>query len=65
MQLRAMGYDQNYIASMLGLSQSAISQRLHKIRDVTEGAKDPEKLFWTLLLGAGAIYVLSRLLKKQ
>jgi hypothetical protein len=67
MQLRALGYHQNIIASQLGISQSAVSQRIEKIRQITEGTnkEDAEKLFWTLLLGAGAIYLIGKALEKK
>ncbi len=65
MQLRALGMHQEEIARSLGISQSAVSQRIEKIRQQTQGVTDAEKVFWTILLGAGAIYLLQNLLKKR
>jgi transcriptional regulator len=67
MQMRALGYNQMKIAETLNMSQSAISQRLERLKSLTEG-KNPEeieKLFWTIILGAGAIYILSKILEKK
>lgn len=63
MQLRALGYHQTAIANKLNMSQSTISQRVERIRNISENTddKDREKLFWTLIIGAGALYLLSRL----
>lgn len=58
MQLRALGYSQEEIANQLNLSQSAISQRLEVINQKAKCEGDPNKAFWTLLLGAGALYLL-------
>ena len=67
MQLRALGHHQIVIASELGMSQSAVSQRIEKIRQITETTKkeDLDKLFWTLILGAGAIYLLGKAFEKK
>lgn len=65
MQMRALGFHQDEIARKLQMSQSAISQRIEKIRNQTQGISDTEKLFWTLLVGAGAIYLLSKIFNER
>ena len=65
MQLRALGLHQEEIAHQVGVSQSAISQRIEKIRAQTEGITDTEKLFWTLIIGGSALYLLSKLFDKK
>ncbi|MBN1644657.1 AsnC family protein [Candidatus Woesearchaeota archaeon] len=64
MQLRALSYKQDYIAKKLKISQSAVSQRINKIRLVTKDNKNPEKLFWNLMLGDGPMHLLKNALKK-
>jgi DNA-binding CsgD family transcriptional regulator len=64
MQLRALSYSQNSIAKRLKISQSAVSQRINKIRDTTKSNKNPEKLFWDLMLGDGPMHLLKCALKK-
>lgn len=61
MKLRALGYSQAEIAQRLGVTQSAVSQRIQKIRRVADESDDAESAFWTLLIGLGALYLLSRL----
>jgi transcriptional regulator len=63
MQLRALSYSQDSIAKRLKISQSAISQRINKIRTLTNN-KNPEKLFWDLMLGDGPMHLLKCALKK-
>ena len=65
MQLRALGLHQEEIANQVGMSQSAVSQRIEKIRAQTEGVTDTEKLFWTLLIGGSALYLLSKIFDKK
>jgi len=62
MKLRALGFTQAEIAARLGISQSAVSQRLELIRARTR-REDPDRLFWTLLLGAGAAWLFVKLLE--
>jgi len=64
MQLRALSYSQNSIAKKLKISQSAVSQRINKIRLTTNGNKNPEKLFWDIMLGDGPMHLLKNALKK-
>lgn len=65
MQLRALGRSQAEISRMLGISQPAVSQRIRKIRAQTNETDDVDKVFWTLLLGAGALYLLHELTKRR
>jgi DNA-binding CsgD family transcriptional regulator len=64
MQLRALSYRQDSIAKRLKISQSAVSQRINKIRSITNSNKHPEKLFWDLMLGDGPMHLLKCALKK-
>jgi len=63
MKLRALGFSQNEIASKIGMTQSAISQRLELIKRRAQH-EDADKLFWSLLLGAGAAWLFIKLLKE-
>lgn len=63
MKLRALGFTQAEIASRLGVSQPAVSQRLELIRRRAQN-EDMDKLFWSLLLGAGAAWLFVKLLKE-
>lgn len=62
MKLRALGYSQNEISNRLGITQSAVSQRLGLIRRRAE-SEDMDRLFWSLLLGAGAAWLFIKLLE--
>lgn len=63
-QLRALCYDQECIAKKLKISQSAVSQRIQKIRKQTKNVKNADSLFWNLVLGDGAMHLLKRALQK-
>ena len=63
MQLRALGYSQEEIAQQLGITQSAVSQRLSNIRNLAEQKQSDDKAFWELLLGMGAVYLLGKILE--
>jgi len=63
MQLRALGYTQEEIAQQLGITQSAVSQRISNIRNLAETKKNDDKAFWELLLGLGAVYLLGKVLE--
>jgi DNA-directed RNA polymerase specialized sigma24 family protein len=65
MKLRALGYSQAEIAAKLGVTQSAVSQRIQKIRRTADQSQDAESAFWTLLVGLGALYLLSRVLDNR
>ncbi len=62
MKLRALGFTQAEIAEKLGISQSAVSQRLELIRKRAI-QEDQDRLFWSLLLGPGAAWLFVKLLK--
>jgi transcriptional regulator with XRE-family HTH domain len=62
MKLRALGFSQKEIASKLDISQSAVSQRLELLRKRAD-KEDPDRLFWSLLLGPGAAWLFVNLLK--
>lgn len=63
MQLRALGFHQTDIASSMNISQSAVSQRIEKIRKQTIN-KDTDEIFWNLILGSGAYHLMKNLFKK-
>jgi DNA-directed RNA polymerase specialized sigma24 family protein len=63
MKMRALGYSQEEIADRLGVSQSAISQRIQKIRRRARETENDDQLFWELLIGLGAAYLLKKLLE--
>ena len=67
MKLRALGYYQTTISEMLNISQSTVSQRVENIREATKGIKKEnlDQLFWKILLGAGTVYLLSKLFEKK
>lgn len=65
MKMRALGYSQEEIARQLGITQSAVSQRIQGIRKKAQEMGNDEKAFWGLLLGLGAAYLLSKLLEDE
>ena len=62
MKMRALGYSQKEIADALGISQSAVSQRITTIRKRASHKKNDDDAFWELLLGVGALYLLGKVL---
>lgn len=62
MMLRALGFSQKEIAEKLGVSQPAVSQRLDFIKRRCQ-KENPDRLFWSLLLGPGASWLFVNLLK--
>jgi len=62
MKMRALGYSQKEIADELGISQPAVSQRIDVIRKLSQKNKNEDNAFWELLLGVGALYLLSKVL---
>ena len=64
MQMRALGYSQKEIAGRLGITQSAVSQRLSNIRDMAKQSNNDDHAFWELLLGLGAVYLLAKVLEE-
>jgi DNA-directed RNA polymerase specialized sigma24 family protein len=66
MRLRALGYSQVEIAGRLGVTQSAVSQRIRKIRRAADASpEDADATFWKLLIGLGAVYLLSKLMDNR
>ena len=61
MKMRALGYSQEEIAERIGVTQSAVSQRMQKIRRQAE-SKDVDKAFWDLVIGLGAAYLIAKLI---
>jgi DNA-binding CsgD family transcriptional regulator len=64
MKLRALGYSQAEIAEQLGITQSAISQRLTNIREKAKTMQNDDKAFWYLLFGIGGAILLGKLLEE-
>lgn len=64
MKLRALGYSQAEIAEQLGITQSAISQRLTNIREKARTMQNDDKAFWYLLFGIGGAILLGKLLEE-
>jgi DNA-binding CsgD family transcriptional regulator len=64
MKLRALGYSQADIAEQLGITQSAISQRLTNIREKAKTMQNDDKAFWYLLFGIGGAILLAKLLEE-
>lgn len=64
MKLRALGYSQAEIAEQLGITQSAISQRLTNIRQKARTMQNDDKAFWYLLFGIGGAILLGKLLEE-
>jgi len=64
MKLRALGYSQTEIAEQLGITQSAISQRLTNIREKAKTMQNDDKAFWYLLFGIGGAILLGKLLEE-
>jgi predicted transcriptional regulator len=64
MKLRALGYSQIEIAKRLGITQPAVSQRIHSIRKKAVKCRNDDKAFWELLLGLGTAYLLLKLFEE-
>jgi predicted transcriptional regulator len=65
MKMRALGYSQEEIAREMGITQSAVSQRIQGIRKKAQELGSDDKAFWGLLLGLGAAYLLSKVLEDE
>lgn len=65
MKMRALGYSQEEIASKLGISQSAVSQRIKTIRKRARHTRNDDNAFWELLVGAGVAILLLRILEER
>jgi len=61
MKMRALGFSQNEIASNLGMTQSAVSQRIKTIRKHVDNSNNIEDDFWKLLVAAGGTILLLKL----
>lgn len=60
-QLRGMGYTQQEIADELGISKRTVQNHLRQIREQADEADDRDELFWNILIGAGALALLSKI----
>lgn len=67
-QMRGLGYSQQEIADELGISRKTVENHLSRLREQAEEAGEEnglDNLFWGILLGAGAIALLSALLNNN
>lgn len=67
-QMRGLGYSQQDIANELGISRKTVENHLSRLREQAEKAGEDnglDNLFWGILLGAGAIALLSALLNNN
>lgn len=67
-QMRGLGYTQQEIAEHLGVSRKTVENHLRKLREQAEEAEEDnslDDLFWGIVIGAGALALLSALLGNQ
>lgn len=67
-QMRGLGYTQQEIAEHLGVSRKTIENHLRRLRKQAEEAEEDnnlDDLFWGIVIGAGALALLSALLGNQ
>lgn len=63
-QMRGLGYTQQEIADQLGVSRKTVENHLRKLREQAKEAEGDnlDDLFWGIVVGAGALALLSILL---
>lgn len=61
-QMRGLGYTHQEIAEHLGISRKTVENHLRRLKEQAEGGSNLDDLFWGVLLGAGALALLSSLL---
>lgn len=67
-QMRGLGYSQQEIADHLGISRKTVENHLSRLREQAEEAEEDDgldKLFWGILVGAGALALLAALLNNN
>ncbi|MCD4781551.1 MAG: LuxR C-terminal-related transcriptional regulator [Candidatus Omnitrophica bacterium] len=66
-QMRGLGYTQQEIANHLGISRKTVENHLRRLKEQAQEAEQEnslDDLFWGIVLGAGALALLSALLGK-
>lgn len=63
-QMRGLGYTQQEIADQLGVSRKTVENHLRRLREQAKEteADNLDDLFWGIVVGAGALALLSILL---
>ena len=64
-QMRGMGYTQQEIANELGISKKTVQVHLSRLKKQSKETDDLDDLFWTILVGAGALAIFSKLFGKK
>jgi len=66
-QMRGLGYTQQEIANHLGISRKTVENHLRRLKEQAQEAEQEnslDDLFWGIVLGAGALALLSALMGK-
>lgn len=64
-QMRGMGYTQQEIADHLKISKKTVQNHLSRLREEADETDDIDELFWNILIGAGALALLSKIFGKK
>ncbi len=63
--MRGMGYTQQEIADELEISKKTVQNHLSRLREEADEADDLDELFWNILIGAGALALLSKIFGRR